>query len=126
MALGVGFAWLMGCEAVEVDAPLDRDQDGLLSDYEEEIGTDPEKADSDGDGHDDGSELEAGTDPLDIDDHPYLGGWQVARCDSDPLPSGNGIGDVTQDFSLSDQHGEEVSLYDFCQKTVVMLTGAFW
>ena len=122
----VSVGMLLGCDPVVVDAPLDLDNDGLLSDIEEEIGSDPLNDDSDGDGHLDGAEYDAGTDPNDFEDHPYMGGWQVNRCDSDPLPSGNGIGDVTQDFALSDQYGEEVSLYDFCNNTVLLVTGTYW
>jgi hypothetical protein len=117
---------LLGCDPAVVEAPLDLDHDGLLSDIEEEIGSDPLNEDSDGDGHLDGSEYENGTDPNDASDHPYMGGWQVNRCETDPLPSGNGIGDVTQDFALTDQFGEEVSLYDFCKNTVLLITGTYW
>jgi hypothetical protein len=37
--------------------PTDNDKDGLMSDTEEEIGTDPENPDTDGDGLNDGEEL---------------------------------------------------------------------
>ncbi len=117
---------LSGCDPALVDAPLDQDKDGLLSDIEAEIGSDPDNADSDGDGHSDGSEYDNGTDPNDSSDHPYMGGWQVNRCDEDPIPSGNALGDVTQDFALTDQYGEEVSLYDFCENTVLLVTGTYW
>jgi hypothetical protein len=117
---------LLGCDPAVVDAPLDLDGDGLMSDIEEEIGSDPLNSDSDGDGHSDGAEYYSGTDPNDADDHPYMGGWQINRCESDPIPSGNGIGDVTEDFALTDQYGEEVSLYDFCENTVLLITGTYW
>ncbi len=116
----------MGCEATMVDIPLDEDGDGLLSNEEEEIGTDPFDVDSDGDGHEDGDEYFGGTDPLDETDHPYMGGWDITRCNTDPQPSGDAVGQVTADFALPDQYGEDVSLYDFCQKTVLLVTGTFW
>ena len=75
------FAFAVGCEATLVDIPFDEDQDGLLSNEEEELGTDPLEADSDGDGHYDGDEFFGGTDPMDADDHPYMGGWDVTRWD---------------------------------------------
>ena len=116
----------IGCDPAMVDIPFDQDQDGLLSNEEEEIGTDPDEADSDGDGHSDGDEWFGGTDPMDADDHPYLGGWDITRCNAEPQPTGDGVGQITADFLLPDQHGEEVSLYDFCQKTVLLVTGTFW
>jgi hypothetical protein len=115
-----------GCDATMVDIPFDQDQDGLLSDEEAELGTDPDDPDSDGDGHSDGDEAWGGTDPLDAESHPYLGGWDITRCDQDPQVTGDGVGQVTSDFALSDQYGEEVSLYDFCQKTILLVTGTFW
>ena len=45
----------MEAEVYNVD--LDIDADGLMTSYEEEIGTNPESADSDGDGYDDGDEI---------------------------------------------------------------------
>ncbi len=120
------FLLTVACDATLVDIPFDLDQDGLLSSEEEVLGTDPDEADSDGDGHMDGDEYWNGTDPLDADDHPYLGGWDITRCDEVPQVTGDGVGQVTSDFALSDQYGEEVSLYDFCQKTILLITGTFW
>ena len=123
----VGFIGLvMACDPVEVDIAYDEDQDGLLSNEEEELGTDPFEADSDGDGHADGDEFFGGTDPLDVDDHPYMGGWDITRCNQDPTPTGDAVGQVTADFAAADQYGEDVELYDFCQKTILLVTGTFW
>ena len=120
------FMLAVGCEATMVDIPFDEDQDGLLSNEEEDLGTDPLDADSDGDGHFDGDEYFGGTDPTDASDHPYMGGYDVARCNMDPQASGDAAGQVTADFALPDQFGEDVALYDFCQKTVLLVTGTFW
>jgi len=117
---------LSGCDATLVEVAYDQDQDGLLSDEEEAIGTDPDEADSDQDGHLDGDEIFGGTDPLDANDHPYKGGWDVTRCDSDPQASGDGLGQITADFAAPDQFGEDVSLYDFCSQTILLVTGTFW
>ena len=43
---------------------LDSDQDGLTNDEEKMYGTDPYKADTDGDGYSDGVEISSGYDPL--------------------------------------------------------------
>lgn len=43
---------------------LDSDGDGLLDDFEREIGTNPLNSDTDGDGITDGAEIAAGLDPL--------------------------------------------------------------
>jgi hypothetical protein len=120
------FLLATACDPTLVDIPFDQDQDGLLSSEEEVLGTDPNDPDSDGDGHMDGDEDWNGTDPLDADDHPYLGGWDITRCDQVPQVTGDNVGQVTSDFALSDQYGEDVSLYDFCQKTILLITGTFW
>jgi hypothetical protein len=121
-------ASLMACATAEVDLPTDADHDGMLSDAEAAAGTDPNNADSDGDGHSDGAEVDAGHDPMDPEDHPYLGGYAINRCDADPVASGGGgsIGDIFSDFQLMDQFGEEVSLYDFCGNYVYIEAGTFW
>jgi hypothetical protein len=115
-----------GC-VTEVDMPLDEDQDGLLSDLEAELGTDPDSADSDGDGHSDGVEFDSGTDPLDMDDHPYTGGWPMdTNCDSGFSPTGNDVGDITDGFGGVDQHGDQFDSLDFCGKVILIEYGAFW
>jgi len=146
--LGVLGAWLAGCEATDVEMDLDADGDGLsdveeselgtdpnesdtdgdgIADGEEgDLGTDPTNADTDGDGYSDSEELAEETDPLDGDSHPYLGGYEVNRCESPPEATGSDIGDVMGDFALVDQHGDTVSLYDFCGDTVLLINGAFW
>jgi hypothetical protein len=48
----------------------DDDNDGLTNAKEAEIGTNPNKADTDGDKFNDGVEVDAGTDPLDPNDYP--------------------------------------------------------
>ena len=49
-AIGLGLALLAGACVAEVEMPLDVDEDGLLDIEEDELGTDPLVADSDGDG----------------------------------------------------------------------------
>ncbi len=117
----------VACATAEIEVPTDADHDGLLSDLELELGTDPDVADSDGDGHSDGDEVSEGFDPLDVEDHPYLGGYPVNRCETNPTPSGTGgeIGDVWADFEALDQYGENVRLYDFCNSYVYFEAGSF-
>src|SRR4051794_23391158 len=43
----------------------DEDEDGLSDDEEDDLGTDPQDADSDDDGVEDGAEVDCGSDPLD-------------------------------------------------------------
>ena len=117
---------LTACDPAVVEMAFDEDGDGLLSTEEAELGTDPNEADSDGDGVDDGAELGAGTDPLDGEHFPYDGGWGIARCDADPEGTGKNVGDIVDDFSLEDQFGQKVKLYDFCQYAVLVTVGAFW
>lgn len=119
---------LVACATAEIDVPTDADHDGLMSDAEEAAGTDPNNEDSDGDGHLDGTEQDQGFDPMDPEDHPYMGGYAINRCDSNPTATGSGgsIGDIFGGFELGDQHGEAVSLYDFCGSYVYIVAGTFW
>jgi hypothetical protein len=52
------------------DAAGDNDHDGLINHEEHNLGTNPQIADSDGDGFRDGFEFTEGTDPLNRDDSP--------------------------------------------------------
>lgn len=97
----------------------DSDGDGL-GDYEEhiELGTDPTKADTDGDGYDDGDEIAEGSDPVDEASWIYTGGWPY-NGDKDALDgpdlaaAGNPvIGEKFARVQFVDQHGDTVDLYD--------------
>lgn len=110
----------------ELKADIDSDADGLLNSQEETLGTDIENPDSDGDGHLDGIEHDAGFDPMDPESHPYMGGYDTALCNPAPTPTGYAVGSISHDFTLVDQYGEDVTLSDFCGKTVMLETSAFW
>ena len=118
----------------------DTDEDGLSDGDEVDLGTDPLDEDSDGDGYADGVEVEEGTNPAYEYSHSYAGDYNVGYCDVPPEPTGptgTGVygqhswdvyqeGDVAENFTFMDQHGEMVDLYSFCGQTVHMEFGAFW
>lgn len=116
---------LTGC-AAEVAVDLDDDGDGLLTSAEESLGTDPALADSDGDGTADGLEFKSNTDPLDPNEYPYEGGWAIGACRTDIEGEGRSEGQVSDDFKMMDQFGQNVSLYSFCDRVVYMVFAAFW
>ena len=120
--------FLAGCSIPGVDMPFDGDQDGLLSDEEEALGTDPSNPDSDDDGFADGDEVANFTDPLNPAEHPYTGGWPMDACraDMDSAGTGTAVGDVAPTFALTDQYGEEVRLHDFCGQAVIVESSAIW
>jgi len=94
----------------------DRDGDGLSNDEEALYGTDPDYPDTDNDGYTDFEEIDAGTDPLDSDDVIYTGGWpynpnkEVLEKTASAGPAA--LGTQLPRFSLVDQYGEVVDLYD--------------
>ena len=64
-----------------------------------------------------------------IEENPnpqYIGGYNTNICETDPESNGYAIGEVSHDFQLMDQHGEMVSLSDFCDNTVLLVSSAFW
>lgn len=106
--------------------PTDPDTDGdtLEDGAEVEVGLDPTEPDSDGDGWRDGEE--SGTDPLDPDDHPYTGGWALGACRDSLVATGDDVGEVAQDFALTDQFGDVVNLHSFCDRAVLIVSDAMW
>lgn len=118
---------LIGCGVATVDMPLDADGDGLLSDVEEQLGTDPNNPDHDGDGITDGEEVANGNNPLDESDGPYPLGWPRDNCRNDVVEGvGNTPGDKAADFELIAQDGNPVRLYDFCAQAILLVSAADW
>lgn len=118
----------------------DADGDGLTDDEEAELGTDPSLGDTDGDGFTDLEEVDAGTNPTYEYSHSYAGGYNIGYCDEAPQPTGPTLtvgeglfayevyqnGDVMENFTMMDQHGEMVDLYSFCGQHVMIALGAMW
>lgn len=102
-------AYLLGRAALRlpVDPDGDRDGDGLTNREEQELGTDPDKADTDGDGLKDGSETLTGVwnGPADTGTDPRL-----ADSDGDGLP--DGVEDPSKPFLNAGQPGTDPNLPD--------------
>ena len=54
----------------------------------------------------------------------YIGGYNTNPCTAQT--TGYAVGEVAGDFSLMDQYGETVTLSDFCNNTVLLVSAAFW
>lgn len=133
----------------------DSDADGLSNGKERRLGTDPDVADSDGDGLTDFDEVELhGTDPLlaDSDEDTYLDGWEIAEGTdpldgesriykgfwpynpnksslTDPGPSGPLVpGMHVYNHVAVDQFGDQVELFDYLGqgKDVIIDASAVW
>jgi len=110
-------------------APIDPNQntDGdCMTDLEEiELGTDPNAVDTDGDGVSDCDEIACVSDPVDINEKCYACGWKH----DDPhtiMPNGAAIGSVMNDINLTDQCGDEVSVWDFHGQYFILYMTAAW
>lgn len=104
----------------------DTDGDGLTNSEEELLGTDPELADTDGDGFDDGVEVESYTNPTDRTDRPYRGGWAMGACRNDIEGTGNYEGQTVRQWQRTDQFGDTVRMHDFCDRAVLLVGAADW
>jgi peroxiredoxin len=56
----------------------------------------------------------------------YAGDYPTDRCSVTPTSTGTGVGDISPDWELTDQHGESVRLSDFCGSLVLLQAGAMW
>jgi thiol-disulfide isomerase/thioredoxin len=124
LAAGVAVLSSPGCSPCALDAP-DEDGDRLECSRELEAGTDPNVADSDGDGYLDGDEVTEGSDPTDSSDLIYQGGWPY-YWDKDSIDGPAWFNDTGSDTKVRprvgvtlprlltvDQFGDEVEVYDF-------------
>jgi hypothetical protein len=129
IALGTVSAVAVGAFAFQALSEPDPNQnsDGdCMTDLEEvAAGTDPHQVDGDGDGSSDCDEIACGSNPSDAEQRCYACGWK--RNDPDNLVSdGAEIGDVVSNITLTDQCGEQVSLWDFHGQYIIMYMTAAW
>lgn len=88
-------------------------------------GTNPDLADTDGDGQDDCAELACKSSPTDAGNRCYTCGWPHG----DPgnlVSNGAGEGDVIKNFPLIDQCGETVPIWDFAGEYHILFMTAVW
>jgi hypothetical protein len=83
----------------------------------------------DGDG-DPGGEPDMGAPGCD-GTSPYMGGWDIGCCQDEIVqngwaPGGVNVGTIMPDWTLTDQFGEAVRLYDFCHDAVWFEYVALW
>lgn len=115
-----------GGNAASDGAPADDDDDGGAE--VDDGGSDPPSDDGASASADDGGEAsssgaaETGA-PM---DSPYEGGWDIGACQNDIGAANNQVGGILEDFTFTDQFGEQVRLYDFCHKAILIAEGAFW
>ncbi len=135
IGLTAGLLLLGGCENEPADdddtteddacSEDDADGDGLDGCLEEELGTDPESADTDGDGLSDGEEVDCVSDPLDGDEVCYACGWP--HNDPGDLEStGDDVGDVVANMEFIDVCLEPVRLWDFAREYHILWLTASW
>jgi peroxiredoxin len=130
----LSFLLTLGCAEDAPPAPTDDDGDGLLSDFEAKVGTRPDQADSDGDGCDDALEVLSYFNPLDAEDRPYRGVYpRGPRPDdaafaemAETFGAGFETGQQNTNWTLFDQHGEAVDLYDLYGQVVLLLIAREW
>ena len=144
------FSLLMSIVCVASDGPPERNfgKWSPSSDdepFEEEAIVGGPEDDPDGDGHTNAEEQDAGTNPNYEYSHPYTGDYRVGYCSKRPDPTGptkaqtysdgDGFsydywsyqqGDVAENFTMVDQHGEAVDLYSFCGTHVMLVVASGW
>jgi thiol-disulfide isomerase/thioredoxin len=138
----------MGCKTTdsdEMDMDADNDGDGISNGDELELGTDPNNEDTDGDGFGDAEEWEAGTNPTYEYSHSYTGDYRIGYCETPPESTGPTLaqsytddagttynynvlqnGDVPENFTMMDQNGEDLDLYSFCGRQIMVVASAGW
>ena len=136
-----------GCKNAddEMDMGADNDGDGIANGDELDMGTDPNNPDSDEDGFDDAREWADGTNPNYEYSHAYEGDYRIGYCDTPPATTGPTMaqsytdeggstynysvlqnGDVPNNFTMIDQYGENLDLYSFCGRQVMVMVSAGW
>lgn len=62
---------------------------------------------------------------------PYMGGWDIGCCQDEIVPNGWSpggvhVGTIMPDWTLTDQFGEAVRLWDFCHDAIWFEYVALW
>ena len=105
---------------------LDSDEDGLSDAFEEQIGTAPNRADSDTDGFADGVEYLRFFDPVDVSDYPYTGEYPRGPLPGRVLAEGWEEGQITENWTGNDQHLQPLQLHRFFGNVVLIEVAADW
>ena len=109
----------------QVDPNANADGDCMTDAQELEAGTDPSSLDTDLDGISDCDEIACVSNPVDASERCYACGWGH-NDPGDIVSSGKAAGDVMANFSLVDQCGEEVPMYDFAGAYHILYMTAGW
>ncbi len=128
---GDGLTWSEEQELGTDPAEADTDGDGVSDgDEVQELGTDPLAADSDGDGYDDGLEREEGSSPTDGFSWPEgdcrWPDFSDEAADNGVVGSGWALGDIIHDFQLIDRHEGPLSLYQYYGFVILLDFSAGW
>ena len=108
-----------------VDPNANPDGDCMTNAEEAMFGTDPNLADTDGDGVGDCAERDCGSNALDPLQVCYACGWK--RSDPGNLVSdGNKVGNTIANLDLIDQCQEKVKLWDFAGQYHILFMTAAW
>ena len=129
---------VLGCSAAD---SKDDDEASPDTNADEDDAAEEDLSDDDGDGFTNAEEALAGTNPDYAYSHPYAGNYNVGFC-SQPYsptgPTGTGIndndvtwtayqtGDVPENWTMPDQHGEDVDLFSFCGQHIMLSFSAGW
>ena len=139
LLIGAAGFWVLGCDSGSggggggdgddddaAEQIPDSDGDGLADSFEDEVGTDPDAEDIDGDGFLDGDEWSDFSDPMNEFDFEYEGGYAHFPYPEDIEGEGSAVGQVIQDFTLVDYYGQEVQLYTFYGNVIHAFAAADW
>lgn len=130
-------AALLGSGCGEGDGNGGSASDGVDGIVDGETGMEEEAGDGDGDpmGGDgdpgDGDPTDTGEPPACDGTSPYMGGWDIGCCQDEMVPNGWApggvhVGTIMPDWTLTDQFGEAVRMWDFCHDAIWFEYVALW
>jgi hypothetical protein len=123
---------LSGCEEGDGAASAG---DGIIGDAGDASGETLGGSSGDGDGDPTG---DGDGDPADTGEpecdgtSPYMGGWDIGCCQDEVepqngwAPGGVHVGTIMPDWTLTDQFGEALRMYDFCHDAIWFEYVALW